>query len=228
MHPLIPFVYLAFTVLCYYLSKAIYNRTKFILFVPLIFVPIILLILVSIMHIDYSQYIAESHWLLWMLGPATIAFAIPVYENRHLMVQHWRSLTVGVLVAVLAGVGSTVLLSRLFSLSELLQRSLAMRSITTPFAIEATKSVGGQPDLTAVFVVITGVVGILFGELILGWLSIGSHHGKGAGMGACAHGAGTATAYKIHDQAGVIASLVMMLSGVLTVLSAPLLGHILW
>lgn len=92
---------------------------------------------------------AESHWLLWLLGPATVAFAVPVYENRALMRRHWLSLSVGVFTSVLMAVGSTVLLARWLNLSELLQRSMAMRSITTPFAVEATRSVGGNANLAA-------------------------------------------------------------------------------
>ncbi len=221
-------MYLAFTVSCYYFSKWLHSRFPVFIFIPLVFVPVVIVILVLSLHIPYQDYMWDSHWLVWMLGPATLAFAVPVYEYRTLIVKHWLSLTTGVFIAVSAGVGSTLLLSRWFHLSEMLQRSLAMRSITTPFAMVATESIGGKPDLTAVFVVITGVIGIVVGELVLGGLTITSHHGKGAGLGACAHGAGTATAYKIDNQAGVIASLMMMLSGVVTVLLAPWLGHILW
>jgi predicted murein hydrolase (TIGR00659 family) len=212
----------------YYISKALYRRKQNILLMPLLLAPLLIVAVVLLFHIPYQSYMAESRWLLWMLGPATVAFAIPVYDNRELIRRHWLSLSVGVCVSVIVAVSSTVFLARLFSLPELLQRSLAMRSITTPFAVEATKSIGGQTDLTALFVVLTGVIGMAVGELILTLLSIRSRLGKGASLGASAHGAGTAKAYQLGSSEGVVSSVVMMIAGMVTVLLAPFIGHILW
>ncbi|MGY4025359.1 LrgB family protein [Aeromonas rivuli] len=219
---------LALTLLFYYLSKWLYGRKRILPLMPLLLAPALLIALVLSCHIPYETYMADSHWLLWLLGPATIAFAIPVYENKALMRKHWLSLSIGVLASVVMAVGSSVLLARWLGLSDLLQRSLAMRSITTPFAVEASKSVGGQSDLTALFVVLTGVIGMAVGDGVLSRLAIRSKLGKGAGFGASAHGAGTAKAYQLGNEEGVVASMVMMIAGMVTVLLAPLLGHLLW
>ncbi|MFM4703083.1 LrgB family protein [Aeromonas bivalvium] len=219
---------LALTLLFYYLSKWLYRRVQILPLMPLLLAPALLVALVLLCHIPYEAYMADSHWLLWLLGPATVAFAIPVYENRALMRKHWLSLSLGVLASVVMAVGSSVLLARWFGLSDLLQRSLAMRSITTPFAVEASRSVGGQSDLTALFVVLTGVIGMAVGECVLRRLAIRSRLGKGAGFGASAHGAGTARAYQMGKEEGVVASMVMMIAGMVTVLLAPLLGQLLW
>lgn len=219
---------LLLTLLFYYGSKLLYRRKRTIFLMPLLLAPLLLVLVVMGFHIPYQDYMAESHWLLWMLGPATVAFAIPVYDNRYLIQRHWLSLSVGVMVSVVVAVGSTVLLARWLELPELLQRSLAMRSITTPFAVEATKSIGGQSDLTALFVVLTGVIGMAVGEVVLTVLSIRSRLGKGASLGASAHGAGTAKAYQIGNSEGVVSSVVMMIAGMVTVLIAPLIGRILW
>ncbi|MFG0833145.1 LrgB family protein [Aeromonas bivalvium] len=219
---------LALTLLFYYLSKWLYRRVQILPLMPLLLAPALLVALVLLCHIPYEAYMADSHWLLWLLGPATVAFAIPVYENRALMRKHWLSLSLGVLASVVMAVGSSVLLARWFGLSDLLQRSLAMRSITTPFAVEASRSVGGQSDLTALFVVLTGVIGMAVGERVLRRLAIRSRLGKGAGFGASAHGAGTARAYQMGKEEGVVASMVMMIAGMVTVLLAPLLGQLLW
>ncbi|MBF8999518.1 MULTISPECIES: LrgB family protein [Vibrio] len=216
------------TVLFYYASKWAYGHKRTIFLMPLFLSPLLLVLVVMCFHIPYQSYIEDSHWLLWMLGPATVAFAIPVYDNRELIYRHWLSLSVGVCVSVLVAVSSTVLLARLFHLPEILQRSLAMRSITTPFAVEATKSVGGKTDLAALFVVMTGLIGMAVGEGILTILSIRSRLGKGVSLGASAHGAGTAKAYQIGSSEGVVSSVVMMIAGMVTVLLAPFLGPILW
>lgn len=219
---------LLLTVVFYYASKLLYKRKRTILLMPLLLAPLLLVVVVLGFHIPYQDYMTDSHWLLWMLGPATVAFAVPIYDNRHLIQRHWLSLSVGVLVSVFVAVSSTVLLARWFNLSELLQRSLAMRSVTTPFAVEASKSIGGQSDLTALFVVITGLIGMAMGELILTVCAIRTRMGKGASLGASAHGAGTAKAYQMGSSEGVVSSVAMMIAGMVTVLLAPLIGQLLW
>ena len=219
---------LAVTLLFYYASKWLYQRKRTLLLMPLLLAPALLVAMVLLLHISYRDYMAESHWLLWLLGPATVAFAVPIYENREIIRRHWLTLSLGVAVSIVVAVCSTVLLARLFALPELLQRSMAMRSITTPFAVEATRSVGGNADLTALFVVLTGVIGMAVGESVLTLLAIRSRLGKGAGFGASAHGAGTAKAYQMGNEEGVVSSMVMMIAGMATVLLAPLLGRLFW
>ncbi|VTP62544.1 Inner membrane protein yohK [Leclercia adecarboxylata] len=125
---------------------------------PLVFTPILLVMMLVWGHISWQNYIGEAHWLLWLLGPATIAFAVPVYDNLAVIKRHWMSLSAGVITATVVAVTSSVWLARLFTLSDEIQRSLAVRSVTTPFALAAAKPLGGQPDLVALFVVVTGVV----------------------------------------------------------------------
>ncbi|ACR70648.1 LrgB family protein [Edwardsiella ictaluri] len=219
---------LAVTLALYFANKQLYRRVHRIWLMPLVLTPLLLVALLLIGHISYREYMGESHWLLWLLGPATIAFAVPVYENLAIIRRHWLSLTVGVLTSTLVAVLSSVWLARLLTLPESIQRSLAVRSITTPFAIEAAKRLGGQPDLVALFVVLTGVFGMAVGDMLLLRLSVRSGMAKGAGLGASSHGAGTAKAYEMGQTEGVVSSLVMMLAGVVTVLLSPLIGRLLW
>ena len=137
------------TLALYFANKKLYRRRRTLLLMPLVLTPMILVLLLVVTHISYQDYIGETHWLLWLLGPATIAFAVPVYENLHIIRRHWLSLSAGVLTAVLVAVYSSVWLARLLTLPEEVQRSLAVRSITTPFALEAAKQMGGQADLVA-------------------------------------------------------------------------------
>lgn len=216
------------TLALYFANKKLYRRRRSLLLMPLVLTPMVLVLLLVVTHISYQDYIGETHWLLWLLGPATIAFAVPVYENISIIRRHWLSLTAGVITAITVAVVSSVWLAKLLTLSEEVQRSLAVRSITTPFALEAAKQLGGQPDLVALFVVITGVFGMAVGDLLFLRLSVRSGLAKGAGLGASSHGAGTAKAYEMGQQEGVVSSLVMMLAGIITVIGAPLIGHLLW
>lgn len=218
---------LALTLLFYYLSKWLYGRKRILPLMPLLLAPALLIALVLSCHIPYETYMADSHWLLWLLGPATIAFAIPVYENKALMRKHWLSLSIGVLASVVMAVGSSVLLARWLGLSDLLQRSLAMRSITTPFAVEASKSVGGQSDLTALFVVLTGVIGMAVG---MGCCAVSPSAASSARGGLWRIGprGRHRQGLSAGQRGGVVASMVMMIAGMVTVLLAPLLGQLLW
>lgn len=219
---------LAVTLLIYFLNKRLYRRWRTLLLMPLVATPVLLVALLLITHVSWQDYIAESHWLLWLLGPATLAFAVPVYENMTIIRRHWLSLSAGVLTATLVAVCSSVWLARLLTLPESIQRSLAVRSITTPFALAAAKPIGGQPDLVALFVVITGVFGMAIGDVLFLRIAIRQGVAKGAGFGAASHGAGTARAYQLGEQEGVVASLVMMLSGVVMVLVAPLVARLMF
>ncbi|PVZ82140.1 murein hydrolase effector protein LrgB [Serratia sp. S1B] len=219
---------LVVTLLLYFANKRLYRYHHNLLFMPLVLTPLVLVLLLVVTHISYQNYIGETHWLLWLLGPATIAFAVPVYENLHIIRRHWLSLSAGVLTAVVVAVCSSVWLARWLTLPDGVQRSLAVRSITTPFALEAAKQMGGQPDLVALFVVITGVFGMAVGDILFLRLSVRSGLAKGAGLGASSHGAGTARAYEMGQQEGVVSSLVMMLAGIITVIAAPLIGHLMW
>ena len=213
---------LVVTLVLYFANKRLYRRFHKLPLMPLVFTPILLVLILVFGHISYQNYMGEAHWLLWLLGPATIAFAVPVYDNLAVIKRHWMSLTAGVTTAVVVAVTSSVWLARLFTLPDEIQRSLAVRSITTPFALAAAKPIGGQPELVALFVVITGVFGMAVGDALFMRLAIREGMAKGAGFGAASHGAGTARSYELGPQEGVVASLVMMLSGVVMVLAAPL------
>ncbi|EPG2866792.1 LrgB family protein [Pluralibacter gergoviae] len=212
----------------YYANKRLYRRFHKLPLMPLVFTPLLLVALLVFGHISYQNYMGETHWLLWLLGPATIAFAVPVYDNLAVIKRHWMSLSAGVITSTVVAVTSSVWLARLFTLPDEIQRSLAVRSVTTPFALAAAKPLGGQPELVALFVVITGVFGMAVGDVLFMRLSIREGMAKDAGFGAASHGAGTARSYELGPQEGVVASLVMMLSGVVTVLAAPLVSVVLF
>ena len=224
MAQMINFLWLPLTVVLYLGIKSVYLRHRAWWASPLIAVPLLVIGLVLILHEPYQRYFQATHWLSWLLGPATVAFAIPIFEHRKLMRKHWFALAAGVAVGMPTAVVSSVLLARWMSLSDLLQKSLAPRSISTPFALATTHSIGGSPQLTAVFVVMTGVCGMVLGELMLTWLPLRSKLARGALYGASAHAAGTAKALEIGAEEGVIASLTMMLGGVATVFAAPLIA----
>ena len=210
------------TVACYGVNKRLYRNHPHPLLMPIVATPMVLIGLSLLTHVSYPQYIAQTHWLVWLLGPTTVAFALPLHENRALLRKHWMSIATGVLVASVVSISTTIAFAEAFGLSEALQKGLAVRSITTPFAIEAEKVLGGPTDLAALFVMLTGVSAMLLGETVLRVLPrIRSKLATGASWGGAAHGSGVARARESGEVQAVMASLVMMIAGALNVLAAP-------
>lgn len=135
---------LVVTLVIYFANKRLYRRFRKLPLMPLVFTPILLVMMLVWGHISWQNYIGEAHWLLWLLGPATIAFAVPVYDNLAVIKRHWMSLSAGVITATVVAVTSSVWLARLFTLSDEIQRSLAVRSVTTPFALAAANRSAGS------------------------------------------------------------------------------------
>ncbi len=217
------------TVACYWVNKSIYRRHPHPLLMPIVATPVVLIVLALLSQVSYPQYIAQTHWLVWLLGPTTVAFALPLYEHQGLLKKHWMSIATGVLVASVVSIGTTVLFAQWLGLSDDLQKSLAVRSVTTPFAIEAERVLGGPTDLAALFVLLTGVSGMLMGETVLRLLPrVRSKLAAGAVLGGAAHGSGVAKARQFGEVQAVVASLVMMIAGALNVLMAPLVRYLLF
>lgn len=220
-------VWSAATIGLYLLSKAIYRRRPRWWTAPLLVAPTLLLAIALAFHISYRDYASGAHWMVALLGPVTVAFAIPIYEQRALVRRHWPTLLAGALAGSCAAFVSAWALASLLGLNGGLRLSLLPRSVSTPFAMAVSGEIGGAPDLTAIFVLLTGVFGAALGETMLNWLPLRSSLSRGAMLGMGAHGAGVAKALEIGRQEGSVAGLVMVLVGLINVLAAPLLAQAL-
>lgn len=217
----------AATIAIYFLSKRIYQRWPRTWLSPLLATPVALVAVALTLHTSYREYIGATHWLVVVLGPVTVAFAIPIYEQRAMIRRYWPVLGFGILVGSSTAMLTAWALASLLSIDGTLRLSLLPRSISTPFAMAISQNIGGVPDLTALFVVITGVLGAALGETLLQILPLRSSLARGALFGMGAHGAGVAKANQIGREEGSIAGLVMVLVGLVNVLAAPLLSVLL-
>ncbi|MPW44480.1 LrgB family protein [Acinetobacter guerrae] len=215
------------TILGYILAKPIYRRLPYLPFSPAILLPVIIILLLLIFHVSYDTYMQDNQWIIWMLGPTTVAFAIPIYEYRHVIKEHALSIGMGIIVGMTAGMVSAFYLARLFHFDQQTTYSLMSRSISTPFAMELTQHIGGSVELVILFTIITGIVAIVFGDLVLAGLKLKSYLANGASLGNAAHGFGTSKAYMRNKEEGVIASLTMVLAGIFMVITGPFLVHVI-
>jgi len=183
-------------------------------------------VLIVVFHAAYRDYLRGTSWLVSLIGPATVAFAIPVHENRALIRKHWVLLLIGTVAGSAISLGSAWALAWLFHLSPEMQASLLPRSITTPFAMTVSKDIGGLPELTAAFTAITGLFGAAIGEGLMGWLPLRSSFARGALFGMGAHGAGVAKAREVGEEEGAVAGLIMVFAGLLNVLAVVVFVHL--
>ena len=211
------------TILLYLLAKRVHRRWPRWWPMPLAVAPALLMIAALALNVSYRDYIRGTHWLVALLGPATVAFAVPIYEQRALIRRRWPLLLAGMIAGSLTAVATSWALAYLLGIDGELRLSLLPRSISTPFAMEVSGEIGGVPDLTAVFVVLTGLIGAAVGDIVLARLPLRSTLAKGALFGVGAHGAGTARAHQIGREEGAIAGLVMVLVGLMNVALAPLI-----
>lgn len=217
-------VWSAVTIAIYFVSKAFYRRHRSWWNTPLAVTPTVLVVLVLSVHASYSEYIAGTHWMISLLGPATVAFAVPIYEQRALIRKHWTALLVGTVVGSATAMLSAWAFASLLGVQGELRLSLLPRSFSTPFAMAVSDDIGGIPDLTAVFVVFTGVLGAIIGDAMVEWLPLRSSMARGALLGMGAHGAGVASATRVGREEGAVAGLIMVLVGVFNVLMAPVVA----
>ncbi|MET0290955.1 MAG: LrgB family protein [Steroidobacteraceae bacterium] len=214
----------AVTIGVFLAARALHRRWPSRWLAPIIVTPVVVALAMSLLHARYDEYLDGTHWLIAMLGPVTVAFAVPIYEQRALIRAQWRVLLLGMLAGNFTSVVTSWALALLVGLDAELQRSLLPRSITTPFAMSVSGTIGGIPALTAAFAAITGILGALVGDLLLVRLQLKSTLARGALFGVGAHGIGTARAHQVGRGEGAVAGLCMVLAGLMSVLVAPLIA----
>ena len=219
-----PLLGLTMTLLAYQAAYWVYQRAGF---NPLLN-PVLLAVamLVTALHFTgtpYAIYFDGAQFVHFLLGPATVALAVPLY----LQFGRLKTLAFPLLVALLAGsvtaIVSAVGVAWLLGASPSTLLSLAPKSVTTPIAMGIAEKLGGIPSLTAVLVMFTGVSGAVMAKYVLDGLRITDHGVRGFAAGLSAHGIGTARAFQVSEQAGAFAGLGMGLNGLVTALLVPLL-----
>lgn len=218
-----PLFVLGLTLLAYQLALELYQRSRWLLAQPVLVATLLLVGALWACGIGYPRYRQESSLLWLLLGPATVALAVPLQQNLPRIRQLFWPVTIALLVAGTITVALTLGLAALFGADREMLMSLAPKSVTSPIAIALAEQMGGIPALTAVFVMITGVLGAVMGPLLLDRAGVTSPAARGLSLGLSAHAIGTAQALQEHPEAGGFAALAMSLAGAFSALALPLL-----
>ena len=215
------------TLVVFWAARRLHRRFPRPWLAPLAVTPVVVGLVIVAAHARYTEYFAGTRWLVWMLGPATVAFAVPIHEQRALIRAHWPVLLLAMVAGSITAVTSSWWLATLVGIDGELRLTLLPRSISTPFAMEVARRTGGVPSLAAVFVVANGLLGAVLGDAIIAITRTRSALARGAVLGIGAHAIGTARALQIGQREGAIAGLAMVLTGLLNLVAAPLLQWIL-
>ncbi len=222
-----PLFLLAITFGIYFFSKYIQKKTGWVLFNPILLTIAALILFLRLCNISYETYHSGGQFIEFWLKPAVVALGVPLYLQLEKIKKQLWPILVSQLAGCIIGVISVVLIAKLLGGSKEVILSLAAKSVTTPIAMEVTKTIGGIPSLTAAVVVCVGLFGAIFGFQILALLKIGSPIAQGLSMGTAAHAVGTSTAMDISSKHGAYASLGLTLNGIFTALFTPTILRLL-
>lgn len=211
------------SIIAYEIGLLIKQKLKLSIFNPLLIAIIILITFLLKFNINYDDYNSGGQIISFFLAPATIALALPLYKKFSLFKENALPILLGILFGAVSGMISVILLSKAFNLSSELTKSLIPKSITTPIGMALSKQLGGLPSVAVVAIIITGILGSIIGPFLYKILKINDKVAMGIAMGSSSHAVGTAKAMEIGEIEGAMSSLTIAISGIVTVLIAPVL-----
>ncbi|MBN9042061.1 MAG: hypothetical protein BGP05_09270 [Rhizobiales bacterium 62-47] len=175
----------------------------------------------------YARYFDGAQFVHFLLGPATVALAVPLYENRKTVLSAVVPMVVALVAGSITAIVSIVLLAELIGLPRDVVLSLASKSVTAGVAMGVSQSLGVNPSVTAIAVVLTGIMGAIIVTPLMNSMRITDYRARGFAVGLASHGIGTARAFQVDTVAGVFAGVAMSLNALLTSLIVPLLVSVL-
>lgn len=201
------------TLMFYWLAMKLSNVVAWLH--PLLTSSAAVIVVLVIVGIPYEEYMIGGEWITFLLGPATVALAVPLHTHWKLIHQNLLPILSGIVMGVGIGFASNLLLVRAFAGSDELLFTILPKSATAPISIEVVGRLGGIPELGAVFSVLTGLFGSLAGSWFLGRVGVRTDLAIGIAMGTAAHGIGTAKLLRDSEHQGAYSSLAMGITGIL-------------
>ncbi len=217
----------AISLLSYIAGIQIKKRLKFGLLNPLLISIILVIIFLLAFNIDYEIYNKGGKYISYFLTPATVCLAIPLYQQLSLLKKNFKAIMAGILTGVLTSLVSILVLSCIFSLSHEIYLSILPKSITTAIGIAVAEELGGIKTITVAVIAITGITGNVIGEGVCKLFKIKNPISVGLSLGTASHAIGTIKALELGEVQGAMSSLSIAISGLLTVLMAPIFANFL-
>lgn len=219
-----PLLFLTLTLAAFQVGSWAYTRSGHKPFLnPVLTAVVLVVVLLSLSGTTYESYFEGAQFVHFLLGPATVALAIPLYRQFDRVKRSAAALLTSILCGSLTAIGSAVGLGWLFGASRETLLALAPKSVTAPVAMGITEQLGGLPSLTAVLVILTGILGAVVGPIVLNILRVKDWRARGLALGTASHGIGTARALQVNELAGAFSGLAMGLNALATAILLPVL-----
>ncbi|WML40156.1 LrgB family protein [Neobacillus sp. OS1-2] len=190
---------------------------------PVFLSTLIIIFLLVVSNISFDEYRPAKMIMTYLLGPATVALAVPIYKNRNMFKKYFWAALVGLSIGIVTTITSAIILAKWMNLSEMFIRAFTVKSVTVPVATEIGKIIHGNISLIAAYVIITGMIGAMFGAKLLSVCKINHPFARGLSIGTIAHGIGTAEAVKEGEVQGAVAGAAMGIAAVLTSFIIPII-----
>lgn len=214
------------SIITYEIGVLIKKKLKLAIFNPLLISIALIIVFLLVFHIDYNVYESGAQYLSYFLTPATVALAVPLYEQIELLKKNWKAIVAGILSGALTSALCVLAVALLFQLDHKQYVTLLPKSITTAIGMGLSEELGGIVTITVAVIVVTGVIGNMFAESICKLFHITDPVAKGIGIGSAAHAMGTAKAMEMGEIEGAMSSLSIAVSGLLTVVVSIIFAQI--
>lgn len=211
----------------YFLGISIKQKWKLAIFNPLLMAIIFTMIFLLVSRMPYDVYYEGAKYISYLLTPATVSLAIPLYEQFEPLKKNVRAILVGIVTGVLTSMVSVLLLAVIFHFDHQEYVTFLPKSITTAIGMGVSEELGGYVAITVAVIIITGIVGNMIAESVCRMFHITEPVAKGIAIGSASHAVGTTKAMEMGEVEGAMSSLSIVLSGLLTVFGAMIFAHLL-
>ena len=214
------------SLLAYEIGLAAQRKWKLAILNPLLISIILVIGFLVLFHVDYDSYNNSAQYLSYLLTPATVCLAIPLYLQLDLLKKNIGAILIGVFSGVLASLGSVLAMTVLFGLDHKQYVTMLPKSITTAIGMGVSEELGGYVTITVAVIIITGVIGNMSAEFICKMFRIKSPISRGLAIGTESHAVGTARAMELGEVEGAMSSLAIVVCGLCTVVGASIFSYI--
>lgn len=215
------------SVLSYGAGVLLKKKCKLVIFNPLLVSIAITIAFLACTHISYDKYYEGAKYLSYLLTPATVCLAIPLYEQLELLKHNWKAIVIGILSGVLSSLGTILGMAMLFQFDHQEYVTFLPKSITTAIGMGVSEKLGGYVSISVAAIIITGVLGNIFAEWIFRLFRIQEPIARGIALGTASHAIGTAKAMELGEAEGAMSSLSIVVAGLITVVGATIFAHIM-
>jgi len=223
-----PIFGLILSLVVYLIAAWFYRRTSWIVAHPLLVSSGIIIVLLQQTGVSYEVYYSGAQVWNWLVGPATVALAVPLYRQRQSLFSHWQAVVCGAISGTVAGMLAVWILGGLIGLPDEVTLSMLPKSVTIPIAVGISAVIGGIPPLTVCAGIITGIFGAMVGPVVLKLFRVRHDVSQGIALGTTAHGAGVQQALQANQTQGAMAGLSVGLVGFIAAIIAPILVKLLF